>query len=327
MGLTEIVARGVVTLMGKRAERRWTIMLVPHSSGPSRAVEVSHTIVRSLKWTGGVALLAFLVLGVAMIGRAVSVTRYRLLDHENRLLVDEVYRVGEQLGALRDSLEAMGQRGQELRLLADLSPLDPAVQRGGIGGPPGEWPERDSLVALGPHGAQALAARVDLDELARRANILARSLSQAHDSLSSHEARFAATPSIMPTHGRVSSPFSPDRVDPILHIARPHQGMDVATSMGAEIEAAASGVVVGVRWENGYGNLVTIDHGYGVVTRYAHCSKILVVRGQHVKRGQTIALVGSTGESTGPHVHYEVWVNGKAVDPKKFVLPDGVITD
>jgi hypothetical protein len=313
--------------MGKRAERRWTIMLVPHSSGSSRAVEVSHTFVRSLAWMGGVVMLVLVVLAVAAIGRAVSVTRYSRLDHENRLLVDEVQRMGEQLGVLRDSLEAMGQRGQELRLLADLSPLDPAVQRGGIGGPPGEWPERDSLVALGPHGTQALAARVDLDELARRANILTHSLSQAYDSLSSHEARFAATPSIMPTHGRVSSPFSPERMDPILHIARPHQGIDVAASMGAEIEAAASGVVVGVRWENGYGNLLTIDHGYGVVTRYAHCSKILVARGQRVKRGQKIALVGSTGESTGPHVHYEVWVNGKAVNPKKFVLPDDVITD
>ena len=312
--------------MGKRAER-WTIMLVPHSSGSSRAVEVSHTFVKSLAWMGGVVMLVLVVLAVAAIGRAVSVTRYSRLDHENRVLVDEIQRVREQLGGLRDSLDSMGQRGQEFRLLADLSPLDPAVQRAGIGGPAGEWPERDSLMALGPNGAQALAARVDLEELARRANILASSVSQAYESLSSHEARFAATPSIMPTHGKISSPFSADRVDPILHIARPHQGIDVAAPMGTEIEAAAAGVVLGVKWEEGYGNLLTIDHGYGVVTRYAHCSKILVVRGQHVKRGQKIALVGSTGESTGPHVHYEVWVNGKAVDPKKFVLPEDAITD
>ena len=86
-------------------------------------------------------------------------------------------------------------------------------------------------------------------------------------------------------------------------------------------------MVADVKWEAGYGNLLTINHGYGVVTRYAHCSKILVVRGQRVKRGQKIALVGSTGESTGPHVHYEVWVNGRAVDPKNFVLPDDAIMD
>jgi murein DD-endopeptidase MepM/ murein hydrolase activator NlpD len=103
--------------------------------------------------------------------------------------------------------------------------------------------------------------------------------------------------------------------------------MDVAAPAGSEIEAAAAGVVTEVRWESGYGNLVSIDHGYGVVTRYAHCSRILVVRGQRVTRGQPIALVGSTGESTGPHVHYEVRLNGRPVDPKNFVLPDGPIRD
>jgi murein DD-endopeptidase MepM/ murein hydrolase activator NlpD len=95
--------------------------------------------------------------------------------------------------------------------------------------------------------------------------------------------------------------------------------------MGAEIEAPAAGIVTKVDWVEGYGNMLTVDHGYGLVTRYAHCSKILVVRGQRVKRGQTIALVGSTGLSTGPHLHYEVWVNGKPVNPAKYVLPDAIV--
>jgi len=95
--------------------------------------------------------------------------------------------------------------------------------------------------------------------------------------------------------------------------------------MGAEIDAPASGVVTQVKWVEGYGNMITIDHGYGLVTRYAHCSKTLVARGQRVKRGQRIALVGSTGISTGPHLHYEVWVNGRPVDPKTFVLPDAIV--
>jgi len=95
--------------------------------------------------------------------------------------------------------------------------------------------------------------------------------------------------------------------------------------MGAEIDAPAAGVVTQVNWVEGYGNMITVDHGYGLVTRYAHCSKTLVVRGQRVKRGQRIALVGSTGISTGPHLHYEVWVNGRPVDPKTFVLPDAIV--
>ena len=80
-------------------------------------------------------------------------------------------------------------------------------------------------------------------------------------------------------------------------------------------------------WESGYGNTVTIDHGFGIVTKFAHASKLLVRTGQRVQRGQRIALVGNTGLATGPHLHYEVHVNGRPVDPLKYVLPDRVVTD
>jgi murein DD-endopeptidase MepM/ murein hydrolase activator NlpD len=312
--------------MRTRAARRWTVILVPHGAG-SWVVEVSHTAAGSFLAIGAVGALTIIVLALAAIARGVAITRNRSLERENRALLGELRQVRGRLLTLRDSLITIGQRDQQLRLLAGLSLLDPAVQAAGIGGPRGSWPERDTLEALGRDGTQALAAREDLDGLARRASILSRSLNEAYDSLSSHQARFAATPSIMPARGYVSSPFAAARLDPILHILRPHEGMDVAAPMGTPIVAAAAGVVADVASEDGYGNYVTIDHGYGVVTRYAHCSKVLVVRGQRVKRGQTIALVGSTGESTGPHVHYEVRVNGKPVDPKTFVLPYDVITD
>jgi murein DD-endopeptidase MepM/ murein hydrolase activator NlpD len=226
---------------------------------------------------------------------------------------------------LRDTLQRFGQREQELRLLAGLTPTDTTVQQAGIGGPAGTWSERDSLKALGTGGQQALAARADVDALARRANILVRSLNEAYDSLSKNRARLAATPSIMPTKGWLTSAFMRERIHPILHLARPHEGIDVTAPMGAEIEAPAAGIVTEVRWEEGYGNIVTMDHGFGLVTRFAHCSKILVVRGQRVKRGQVIARVGSTGLSTGPHLHYEVWVNHKPVDPMKYVMPDAIV--
>jgi murein DD-endopeptidase MepM/ murein hydrolase activator NlpD len=178
---------------------------------------------------------------------------------------------------------------------------------------------------LGANGRQAFAARLDIDALARRASLLVRSLNEAYDSLAHHRERMAATPSIMPTKGWLTSAFAAERFHPILHLARPHEGIDVSAPMGAEIEAPAAGVVTDVRWEEGYGNFLTVDHGFGLVTRYAHCSKILVVRGQRVKRGQKIALVGSTGLATGPHLHYEVWVNGKPADPKKYVMPDAIV--
>jgi len=300
-------------------------MLVPHGAGASRAVELSQTVVKTLVGIGSVVALLLLVLGGAALSRGVNVTRSRALERENRLLASEIQRLRDRLVGLRDTLNVFTEREQGLRLLAGLSPTDAGVQQAGIGGPAGQWSERDSLASAGPNGSQALAARVDMDQLTRRANILVRSIGEAYDSLSSHQARYAATPSVMPTKGWLTSAFARERVHPILHLARPHEGIDVSAPMGTEIEAPASGIVTKVDWVEGYGNMMTVDHGYGLVTRYAHCSKILVVRGQRVKRGQVIARVGSTGLSTGPHLHYEVWVNGKPANPMKYVLPDAIV--
>src|SRR6266576_70337 len=141
----------------KQAERRWTVMLVPHGSGSSRAVEVSQTVVKALVGIGGLLALLFLVLGGTALSRGVNVTRSRALERENQLLASEIQRLRERLVGLRDTLNVFGEREQALRLLAGLSPVDKDVQQGGIGGPTGQWSERDSLSTLGLSGAQALA--------------------------------------------------------------------------------------------------------------------------------------------------------------------------
>jgi murein DD-endopeptidase MepM/ murein hydrolase activator NlpD len=311
--------------MQRKSERRWTVMVVPHGSGSSRAVEVSQTVVKALLGMGSVVGLLVLVLGGAALTRGINITRSRSLERENRLLASEIQRMREQLVVLRDTLERFGRREQELRLVAGLAPTDLTVQQGGIGGPAGKWSARDSLAAAGPMGAEALAARIDMEALTRRANILVRSIGEAYDSLSHQRLRLAAMPSIMPTKGWLTSAFARERVHPILHLARPHEGIDVTAKAGEQILAPAAGIVTEVRWVDGYGNMLTIDHGYGLVTRYAHCRKILVARGQRLKRGQVVAEVGSTGLSTGPHLHYEVWVNGRPVNPLTYVLPDAIV--
>ena len=98
-----------------------------------------------------------------------------------------------------------------------------------------------------------------------------------------------------------------------------HEGFDFTADVGTPIRAAAAGVVVNVEHHPGYGNVLDIDHGNDLVTRYAHCSKIVVQPGALVKRGQVIAEVGSTGRSTGPHLHFEVRIKGTAHDPNRFL--------
>jgi murein DD-endopeptidase MepM/ murein hydrolase activator NlpD len=120
-----------------------------------------------------------------------------------------------------------------------------------------------------------------------------------------------------PTAGRVGSGFGM-RVHPITRVRRLHAGVDIGAPTGTPIVAAAAGVVTSAGRAGGYGNLVKIDHGGGVETRYAHASVLLVRAGQRVERGQLIARVGSTGLSTGPHLHFEVRVGGQPVDPLAF---------
>jgi murein DD-endopeptidase MepM/ murein hydrolase activator NlpD len=121
-----------------------------------------------------------------------------------------------------------------------------------------------------------------------------------------------------PTAGRVNSGFGM-RFHPILHRNRMHTGVDFAGGHGAAIVAAADGIVIAATYGNGYGKMVMVDHGGGVSTLYGHCSSFLVGSGQRVKRGQRIASVGATGLATGPHLHFEVRVNGKPQNPMKWL--------
>jgi murein DD-endopeptidase MepM/ murein hydrolase activator NlpD len=257
------------------------------------------------------------------VSRTVDLSKSARLTQENARLEQQLDELNGRLATLADTLTRISQRDARIRVLANLEPIDPQVQAAGIGGPTVAGVEGDAGSAM----RRTSEVRVDLNALIRRANLLASSFKETADSLAVHSARLSATPSIMPTQGWLSSAFSSMRSHPILHVARPHEGIDVTAPMGTPIEAPAAGVVREAGWESGYGNTIVIDHGFGTVTKFAHASKIMVREGQRVSRGQRIALVGNTGLATGPHLHYEVHVNGRPVDPLRYVLPEHVVTD
>ena len=144
------------------------------------------------------------------------------------------------------------------------------------------------------------------------------SLKDLKNQLEERNQKISRTPSIWPTEGDITSRFG-WRQSPFGYGSDWHPGVDIATAMGTPIHATAAGVVTNAGWYGGYGRYVEIDHGDGYVTAYGHHSAIAVATGQHVNKGDVIAYVGNSGMSTGPHVHYEVRVNGREVNPMSFM--------
>ncbi|MCJ8275844.1 MAG: M23 family metallopeptidase [Bdellovibrionales bacterium] len=177
--------------------------------------------------------------------------------------------------------------------------------------------ESGEMAVMGMRDYGSLSVR--FDQVLKESKLREQSLLELWQNLSDRISLLGATPSIRPVNGWVTSNFGMRR-SPFSNTKRMHHGLDIAASFGTPVVAPADGIVSYVGYDGGYGKLVSIDHGYGVVTRYGHNARIFVKVGQRVKRGDKVASVGNTGRSTGPHLHYEVRVNGIPVDPKKYIL-------
>lgn len=292
-------------------QRRWTFLVVPHGSDSPRSFSLSEAFIR--RFTIGASAIG--LVAAMGIGVAISHIALRIRGTDDKSLLGSVSAMQARLDSLDDTLRVIARRDQQIRLFAGLAADSTEEHAGG------------AALTVGKVSELSVSSSGDIDGMIKRANSLAASFAEVSGALAHNTEKMSRIPSIMPTAGWLSSTYSLSRFHPILHYARPHEGIDVSAPMGAPIVAPAGGVVRLVTWETGYGNVLEIDHGDGIVTKYAHCSKIVVRQGQHVKRGDIIANVGSTGLSTGPHVHYEIHVNGKVVDPLTYVLPEGAIPE
>jgi murein DD-endopeptidase MepM/ murein hydrolase activator NlpD len=264
-------------------------------------------------------------LGYLAVSKAVALSKLDRLDRRNELLAEELSRSQQMMSAISEAIDTMVVRDREVRLLAGLVPVDPDVQLAGVGGPRGPWTEREQVLSEGATGRGVLELLNNLETYVRRANLLASSYDAAFDSLDHRVDQLLHYPSIIPAQGWRTSEWNQSRMHPIFHEELPHPGIDVAAPTGTPIIAAADGTVVNVFNNGGYGLMVVINHGRGLVTRYAHCSRAVVHVGQRVSRGDKIAEVGSSGIATAPHLHYEVLEHGKPVNPSKYILPKAII--
>ncbi|MBM4195190.1 MAG: hypothetical protein FJ202_12560 [Gemmatimonadetes bacterium] len=324
------------------ADRRWTILIVSSDNSGTRSITVSDRGRRAALWTVGTAV------GLVLAATIFLFTPYatpgtRLMLAENERLRSDLDSLRGQIAAIGDTIGVIMDRDRQMRIVAGLADDTTgnadgaALHEGELSGSldgrlDGARNER-RIVGAFPAAPQrkpllnrfGFARNPTLDELSQRASALAQSFRAVNDTLVRNIERLSNTPSIMPTTGWLSSNFSRSRLHPVLHESRPHEGIDVTAPMGAPIVAPASGIVRAVGFQAGYGNTFEVDHGNGIVTRYAHCSRVMVSNGQRVSRGQLLALVGNTGLTVGPHLHYEVHVDGKPVDPLRYVLPDKLV--
>lgn len=189
---------------------------------------------------------------------------------------------------------------------------------GGIGGsvPGGSVPVH---AAAQSHEDVVRALHQALDSLDQEVSLRKQERSELQKFLEDQKILLASTPSIWPTKGWVSSRFG-YRTSPFNDQREFHRGIDISTRMNAPVVCPADGVVESVSSDPGYGRTLEVNHGFGLLTRYAHLQKALVKPGQYVKRGETIALVGSSGRTTGPHLHYEVELKGVPVDPLRYII-------
>lgn len=301
-------------------DRFGTFMYIPHQTGEVRAMRLSRRVLVGGA-TCAMGLLA-LVVG-AVLSLLAPGTIVPPLGGDDPRARAELAKVEGRIGELSQRLERLLDREEELRIAADLPAVPVEVQAVGVGGP-GPTPFDPALFEDAELGDRMGSVATSIDLLLRRSERIAESFEDVEASIAENVARFESTPSIWPASGFLSSTYSHRRRHPIFHDLRPHYGIDISARRGDPIVATAAGRIVEAGWSSGHGNYVEIDHGHGVVTTYSHASRVLVDPGERVTRGQRIALIGSTGFSVAPHVHYEVHEDGRAVDPLKYIFPDAI---
>lgn len=237
----------------------------------------------------------------------------------NTLLQIENSSYREATGALSAQISALTAAVDEIGAKAVLDPdvdramrrLPAPVRQRAMGGPDVSFaaPVLNSAVATPDGGFGVLRDLL---------GVIEQRLASVRTGVEQRNALASATPSIWPIAGWISSGFG-SRRDPFTGGRDFHPGLDIPGNHGQPIIAPADGVVISAAYNGNYGNLVTIDHGFGITTRYAHLSRYGVVPGQTIGRGQTIGYVGSTGRSTSSHLHYEVLVNGQLTNPLRLL--------
>lgn len=330
--------------MKGKSPKTFTIVFFTNTTDKPRKVVLRGSMMFSSMFVIGVLILLGTSVMVDYVQLLLEKNQAHWLRVENQYLKEQFKEVEVKLSTLETNLERVDSFSKKLRLITntespdrelelsvpirsameDQQKAEPGRYPANIGPIDGFFKKSDynkaneaSSLSTARNDYSTISVRMDRvftgTELKEK-DVMAlwKDLSEKNDLLLS-------TPSIRPTNGWISSTFGM-RESPFSGDQKQHKGLDIAAYAGTPIRAPASGIVSYAAMDEGYGNLISVDHGHGIVTRYGHCSQIYVKVGQRVRRGDVIGAVGSTGRSTGPHLHYEVRLNNVPINPEKYIL-------
>ncbi len=269
-----------------------TIIFVPHTRARFRKITVSSRFLAFSVASAALVLVASVAFGWALLASTRRDREYRGAMEENARLRSDAAGLQQKLTGLSRQLDDFDSRTHRLAIVAGLASSKPA----GVGGP------------MTRGGTESERSR----EIGDR-------LTEIEGQFTKRSTIVSSTPTVQPVRGAYMSGFG-DRQDPFTGESAVHLGLDIATNRGEPVSASAAGVVEKAEWSGDLGNMVEISHPSGYRTLYGHLEKVLVKPGQKVSRGEHVGLVGSTGRATGPHLHYEVRLGDRPVNPLEYIL-------
>lgn len=332
-------------------KKQFTFFVVSNDAGQTRKIVVPATLLKTAGLLSAIFLVALSAALVDYLGLLVQTAENKRLKAENAQLTKQFQVVEGKVTALETSLERVKTFTTKLKLITNIDSEDRSLKLAMGATPPPNKPvdemnepmeqrepiekleeqdkvfseerpldeQKGEMALEGSHDYKTLAIRID--NAIKDSQLREQSVIDLWESLSDRQSLLNATPNIRPAKGWFTSRFG-YRVSPFTGRPALHAGLDIAAAPGSPVYATADGVVTYAGYDEGFGKMVTIDHGYGLTTRYGHNSQIYVQVGQRVSRWDVVASVGNTGRSTGHHLHYEVRVNGVPKDPALYILDE-----
>lgn len=305
--------------------RKISFCLISDSGSPIRQLSASKTLVRVFGWLCIIVLFVLALFAYdyyTLRQKSFSNRKLRTtISHQRQEIGTQrkqIQTFADEINRLKTRLAGLENSEKKIRIIAN---LEPSKEQEGLFGIGGSLPEDlDTQIDLSEKHDSLIR---EMHEQVKQLHVAIGSQDEAFSlllkNLEDQQSFLACTPSIKPTEGWVTSKFG-YRKSPFTGRREFHKGVDIACRKKTPIYATANGVITYVGRKGYLGKVIIIDHGYGIVTRYAHLYKALKKKGDKVRRGEKIALVGSSGRTTGPHLHYEVRLNGVPVNPQKYIL-------